>query len=248
MASPKDVDLMTYEAILFDLDGVLTATARVHSACWKQMFDEFLRQHAQESGTPFVPFDRGADYLNYVDGKPRMEGVKSFLASRGIHLPFGAPEDPADRRTVCGLGNRKNELFRQLLMVEGADVFEGSVVLARRLRQAGKKMAVVSSSKNCMAILEVAGITDLFDYFMDGNEAQRLHLAGKPQPDTFLKAAQMLGAAPRQTVVVEDAISGVQAGRAGNFGLVIGVDRHGAPQDLVDNGADVVVEDLAEFL
>ncbi|NLC70609.1 MAG: beta-phosphoglucomutase family hydrolase [Desulfuromonadaceae bacterium] len=248
MTLAKDVDLMAYEAILFDLDGVLTATARVHSACWKKMFDEFLRANADETDTPFVPFDRGADYLTYVDGKPRMEGVQSFLESRGIHLPFGTHDDPPEMRTVCGLGNRKNELFRELLSVEGADVFEGSVTLARRLRQAEKKMAVVSSSKNCMAILEVAGLKDLFDYFLDGNEAQRLQLAGKPQPDTFLKAAEMLGVAPQRAVVVEDAISGVQAGRAGNFGLVIGVDRHGTPQDLLDNGADIVVGDLAEFL
>jgi alpha,alpha-trehalase len=248
MTSARDIDLTAYEAILFDLDGVLTATARVHSACWKRMFDEFLRARAEADGTPFVPFDRGADYLCYVDGKPRMEGVKSFLESRGIRLPFGDPDGPPERRTVCGLGNRKNALFREVLAAEGADVFESSVTLARRLRQAGKKLAVVSSSKNCMAILEVAKIRDLFDYFMDGNEAQRLHLAGKPHPDTFLTAAGMLGVAPERAVVVEDAISGVQAGRAGGFGLVVGVARHGDAQSLLDNGADVAVADLAEFL
>jgi len=248
MTSARDIDLTAYEAVLFDLDGVLTATARVHSACWKRMFDEFLRARAEADGTPFVPFDRGSDYLRYVDGKPRMEGVKSFLESRGIRLPFGDPDDPPERHTVCGLGNRKNALFREVLAAEGADVFESSVTLARRLRQAGKKLAVVSSSKNCMAILEVAKIRDLFDCFMDGNEAQRLHLAGKPRPDTFLAAAGMLGVAPERSVVVEDAISGVQAGRAGGFGLVIGVARHGDAQSLLDNGADVAVADLAEFL
>ena len=246
--SLKEIELFSFVAVLFDLDGVLTATARVHSACWKRMFDEFLQEHSNRTGAPFVPFDRGADYLRYVDGKPRLEGVRSFLSSRRIELPTGAPDDSPGSLTLYGLGNRKNALFRELLAQEGADVFEASVTLARRLRQAGKKLAVVSSSRNCLAILETAGIRELFDFILDGNEAQRLGLAGKPAPDTFLAAAARLGAAPRDAVVVEDALAGVEAGRAGDFGLVIGVARHGDAQALLDHGADVAVDDLAEFL
>ncbi|MBR5998287.1 MAG: beta-phosphoglucomutase family hydrolase [Deltaproteobacteria bacterium] len=249
-AFPHDepLDLSVFSAVLFDLDGVLTATARVHSRCWEQMFDEFLTQYYAQHDLPFVPFDPARDYRDYVDGKPRVEGIRSFLASRGIELPWGNPDDAPDVASVYGLGNWKNAMFREVLEAEGVDVFEGSVRLARWLREQKVHLAVVSSSKNCMAILEKAGLVDLFDLFMDGNRARELDLAGKPAPDTFARAAHELHVPNGLAVVVEDAISGVQAGHAGNFGLVVGVDRHGDPQSLLQNGADVVVSDLAELL
>lgn len=246
--SIETTDLTKYEAILFDLDGVLTGTARVHSKCWKKMFDGYLEKISRQTGSPFIPFDSDADYKHYVDGKPRMEGVESFFSSRGIELPFGSHDDKPDQETVCGLGNRKNEFFQEILIEEGVDVFESSVELTRRLLQQGVRTAVVSSSKNCQAILEAAGIQDLYEFWIDGNEALKLNLRGKPEPDTFLKAAEMMGVEPSRAVVVEDAISGVQAGRKGKFGLVVGVDRHGDAQALLENGADIVVADLAELL
>lgn len=244
----KMVYLEKFDAILFDLDGVLTGTARVHAKCWKKMFDEFLKKVAEKSGEPFVPFDADADYKLYVDGKPRMEGVQSFLDSRGIQLPFGSHDDVPAKETICGLGNRKNEFFREVLAEEGVDVFQSSVTLTRKLLKKGVRTAVVSSSKNCEAILETAGIKHLFEFWIDGNEALRLNLRGKPEPDTFLKAAGIMGVEPSRAVVVEDAISGVQAGRKGNFGLVVGVARHGDASALLENGADIVVADLEEFL
>jgi len=237
-----------YEAVLFDLDGVLTATAKVHAVCWKKMFDAFLRQRARENGEPFRPFDIETDYKTYVDGKLREEGVRSFLASRGIQLPDGDPGDPADRTTVWGLGNRKNEAVNQVIASQGVEVYEDSVAWVRRLRSQGIKTGVVSSSKNCGAVLEAAAIADLFAVRVDGEVASRLKLPGKPAPDTFLKAAEELGVAPERVVVVEDAISGVQAGRRGGFGLVIGVDRQGDPEALRKNGADFVVAGLGELL
>jgi beta-phosphoglucomutase family hydrolase len=237
-----------FDAVLFDMDGVLTATAKVHAASWKKMFDDFLKKRSAETGEPFIPFDIGTDYKLYVDGKLRDEGVSSFLESRGIKLPFGDVGDPPDRKTVIGLGNRKNDLVSKIIETEGVDIFEGSLALVRNLRKKGIKTAVVSASKNCETVLKVTGITDLFDVMVDGNVAARLGLPGKPAPDTFLKAAQMLDTDPERAVVVEDAISGVQAGRAGEFGLVIGVDRHGEPDSLRDNGADIVVDDLDKLL
>jgi len=237
-----------FDAVLFDMDGVLTATAKVHAASWKRMFDDFLKKRAAETGDPFIPFDIGTDYKLYVDGKLRDEGVSSFLGSRSIKLPFGDAGDPPDRETVTGLGNRKNELVNRIIETEGVDIYEGSLALVRHLRGKGIKTAVVSASKNCETVLQVTGITDLFDAMVDGNVAARLDLPGKPAPDTFLQAAQMLETDPQRAVVVEDAISGVQAGRAGNFGLVIGVDRHGEPDSLRNNGADIVVDDLGKLL
>lgn len=237
-----------FDAVLFDMDGVLTATAKVHAASWKKMFDDFLKKRSTETGESFTPFDIGTDYKLYVDGKLREEGVSSFLESRSIKLPFGEVGDPPDRETVLGLGNRKNELVSKIIETEGVDIFEGSLALVRLLRGQGIKTAVVSASKNCETVLQVTGITDLFDAMVDGNVAARLGLPGKPAPDTFLKAAEMLATEPARAVVVEDAISGVQAGRAGNFGLVIGVDRHGEPDSLRDNGADIVVDDLDKLL
>ena len=237
-----------FDAVLFDMDGVLTATAKVHAASWKKMFDGFLKKRAAETGEPFIQFDINTDYKLYVDGKLRDEGVSSFLESRGITLPLGDAGDPPDRDTVIGLGNRKNKLVNKIIETDGVDIFEGSLALVRHLRKKGIKTAVVSASKNCETVLKVTGITDLFDVMVDGNVAARLGLPGKPAPDTFLKAAQMLDTDPERAVVVEDAISGVQAGRAGEFGLVIGVDRHGEPDSLRNNGADIVVDDLDKLL
>lgn len=239
--------LERFAAVLFDMDGVLTATASLHQAAWKEMFDAYLRQIALDRGTSFEPFEPN-DYKRYVDGKLRYDGVAAFLGSRNIELPWGDPGDDPSRETVCGLGNRKNAMIQELLRTRGADVFDSSISLVRRLRAGGVKTAVVSASKNCVAILEAAGISELFDTRVDGNVAAELNLAGKPAPDTFLEAARRLDVPPNQAVVVEDAISGVQAGRAGNFGLVVGVDRAGDPEALRAGGADIVVTDLGELL
>jgi alpha,alpha-trehalase len=236
------------DAVLFDLDGVLTATAKVHAACWKKMFDDFLARRAEHGGERFVPFDIDSDYKRYVDGKPRYDGVSSFLESRGIRLPYGRPDDPVDRETVCGLGNRKSEMVVVALETEGVESYEGSVALVKLLRREGFKTAVVSSSNNCEAVLKSAGIAELFDVRVDGLVAARLELPGKPAPDTFVEAARKLGVEPARAAVVEDAIAGVEAGRDGGFGLVVGVDREGAPQTLREHGAHIVVADLGELL
>jgi beta-phosphoglucomutase family hydrolase len=237
-----------FDAVLFDLDGVLTDTAKIHAACWKEMFDDFLRQRAAENKEPFRPFDIASDYKLYVDGKARFDGVQSFLESRSIHVPYGEPDSPPNNETICGLGNRKNEMVKEAIESEGVEAYEGSVAFVRHLRMQEIKTAVVSASSNCESVLTSAGIADVFDVRVDGEVAARLKLAGKPAPDTFLKAAEELGVAPNRAVVVEDAISGVQAGRDGGFGLVIGVDRKGDPESLWANGADIVVNDLAEML
>lgn len=242
------VDWRQYGAVLFDLDGVLTATARVHAACWKRMFDAFLRARAERDGAVFEPFDVATDYPPYVDGKPRDDGVRSFLASRGITLPEGDPDDPPGRETVMALGNRKNDLIREVLATDGVDVYEGSVRLVTHLRAAGVKTAVVSSSRNAAAVLARAGIADLFDEVIDGDVAKARGLAGKPAPDTFLAGAAAFDVPPARAVVIEDAIAGVAAGRAGRFGLVVGVDREGRPEALREGGADIVVADLAELV
>ena len=233
-----------YDAVIFDLDGVITRTARAHAAAWKAMFDEYLRRR---DGEKWVPFDLISDYRRYVDGMPRYDGVRSFLQSRGIELPWGSPEDPAHAETICGLGNRKNELFLKRLEQGGAEVFNSSVDLVRALRQAGMRTAVVSSSRNCALILRAAGALDLFDARVDGVDLERRGLKGKPAPDMFLAAARDLGASPERAVVVEDAQAGVEAGRAGGFGLVIGVARSGQAEALRSHGADAVVQDLAEL-
>ena len=235
-------------ACLFDLDGVLTQTARVHAQAWKEMFDAFLRQRSKRSGEPFVPFDAVADYSAYVDGKPRYDGVRSFLASRGIELPEGDPSDPPSAETVCGLGNRKNELVLALLRRDGVQVYEGSVRYVRAVRDAGIHRAVVSASANTREVLKAAGIEDLFEVRIDGIVAAERHLRGKPAPDPFLAAAEQLKVPAADAAVFEDALAGVEAGRAGNFGYVVGVDRVGQRQALLEHGADVVVDDLAELL
>jgi beta-phosphoglucomutase family hydrolase len=237
-----------FDAVLFDLDGVLTATAKVHAACWKKTFDDYLKRRAAKANEPFQPFDIDKDYTLYVDGKPRYDGVKSFLESRGIHLPYGDPSDPPDRETICGIGNLKENLVLEAFKTEGVEVYEGSVAWVRQLRQAGIKTAVVSSSKNCAAVLQAGGIEGLFEVRVDGHTVEDLKLHGKPAPDTFLKGAELLGVTPKRAVVVEDALSGVQAGRNGGFGLVIGVDRKGDAEGLREHGADMVVNDLSEML
>lgn len=236
-----------FDAVIFDLDGVVTKTALVHAATWKLLFDDFLRERALREGADFRPFDAEADYLEYVDGKPRYDGVRSFLASRGIELPQGTPQDGPDAGTVCGLGNRKNAVFRAQLAQHGVQPYASTLHLIRALRAGGIRTAIISSSRNCAAVLEAVGATALFDAAVDGVESARLGIPGKPAPDIFLEAARRLGVAPARAVVVEDAISGVQAGRAGGFGRVVGVDRRGDPARLLAHGADVVVSDLAEL-
>jgi beta-phosphoglucomutase family hydrolase len=235
-------------ACLFDMDGVVTQTALVHAAAWKQMFDEFLRERAQQTGEKFVPFDPAADYDEYVDGKPRLDGTRSFLQARGIDLPEGTPQDPPGTPTVNGLSNRKNDLVLEKLATDGVKVYEGSVRYITAVRKAGLSTAVVSSSANTVQVLESAGITDLFDTRIDGVIAAERGLAGKPAPDTFLAAAQDLKVSREQTCVFEDALAGVAAGRAGGFGFVVGVDRVGQADGLRSHGADIVVQDLADLL
>jgi alpha,alpha-trehalase len=242
------IDWKRFDAVLFDLDGVITATASVHAAAWKQMFDEFLSAHAESTGIPFQPFDIEDDYKPYVDGRPRYDGVATFLKSRGIDLPRGDPSDDPDKLTVCGLGNRKNTLIQEVLASDGVEVFEGSVRLVHWLHEQDIRQAIVSSSKNAGPVLEAAGLSDLFEVRVDGIVAVREKLPGKPRPDTFLAAARQLGVEPLRAVVVEDALAGVQAGVNGSFGLVIGVDREGEPEALREAGADIVVDDLGLLL
>jgi beta-phosphoglucomutase family hydrolase len=227
------------QACLFDLDGVLTQTAKVHAEAWKQMFDEFLRTRAAKSGEPFVPFDPVKDYTEYVDGKPRYDGVRSYLESRGIKLP---------EQEIRALGDRKNELVVGLIRTRGVEAYDGSVRYVHAAHEAGLRRAVVSASANCRDVLAAAGIDDLFDAVVDGIVAEREHLRGKPAPDTFLAGARALDTDPAAAAVFEDALAGVEAGRAGKFGFVVGVDRAGQADALRQHGADIVVSDLDELL
>ncbi len=236
------------KACLFDLDGVLTQTAKVHAAAWKEMFDGYLRDRADRLSEPFVAFDAGEDYNKYVDGRPRADGVRTFLSARGITLPEGSPEDPPQAETVAGLGNRKNDLVLALIERDGVQPYAGSVRYVNAVRLAGLRTAVVSASANCHDVLVAAGIDSLFDARIDGVVAERDHLAGKPAPDTFLAGSKALGVEPRAAAVFEDALAGVAAGRAGKFGHVVGVDRVHQAQALREHGADVVVADLDELL
>jgi beta-phosphoglucomutase family hydrolase len=235
-------------ACLFDLDGVLTQTAKVHAAAWKRMFDDFLRRRAKQREESFVPFDATSDYERYVDGKPRYDGVASFLASRGIRLEDGSLHDPPDAETVHGLGNRKNEIVLEMIRHDGVEPYEGSVEYVNAVRAAGLRTAVVSSSSNCRDVLAAADIENLFEEVIDGVVAEREHLHGKPAPDTFLAGAAALETKPANAAVFEDALAGVEAGRAGQFATVVGVDRLGQAEALRAHGADVVVADLAELL
>ena len=232
-------------ACLFDLDGVLTDTAAVHNKAWKQTFDEFL---ADRDGKDFVPFDSEADYGTHVDGKPRIDGVRDFLASRDIHLPEGSNDDPPDAQTVNGVGNRKNELLLQTLERDGVQVYEGSRRYLQAARDAGLRRAVVSSSANTETVLRVTGLEEYVELRVDGVTIRTEGLAGKPAPDTFLEGARRLGVEPGRAAVFEDALSGVEAGHAGHFGIVVGVDRVGHAEGLRKHGADIVVDDLAELL
>ncbi|MGV8074159.1 MAG: trehalose-phosphatase [Syntrophobacteraceae bacterium] len=240
-------DKTAFDGVIFDLDGVVTRTARVHAAAWKRLFDEYLKGRAPSPGEDLHPFDENGDYRRHVDGKPRSNGIQSFLASRGIHLPHGDPEDAPDRETVCGLGNRKNRYFHQELRERGVEVFETTIRLIQSIRNLGFKTAIVSSSKNCRAVVKAASIGDLFDVIVDGVDAERLDLPGKPAPDLFLEAARRLRIEPSRAMVVEDAVSGVEAGRNGDFGCVVGVDRADHADLLRAHGADVVVKDLQEI-
>ncbi|MGV0627007.1 beta-phosphoglucomutase family hydrolase [Mycolicibacter minnesotensis] len=238
----------TVRACLFDLDGVLTDTASVHTRAWKTMFDAFLSARAEQTGQTWTPFDPVDDYRRYVDGKKRDDGVRSFLASRDITLPDGAHDDPPDAETVHGLGNRKNEAFRVTLQADGVEVFEGSRRYLAAVTAAGLATAVVSASANAGEVLAITGLDAFIGERVDGVTLRTEHIAGKPAPDSFLLAAQRLGVTPTESAVFEDALSGVAAGRAGGFGLVVGVDRVGQREDLLTHGADIVVADLEELL
>jgi beta-phosphoglucomutase family hydrolase len=235
-------------ACLFDLDGVLTQTAKVHAAAWKAMFDAYLRSRAQDTGEQFRPFDDVRDYDDYVDGRPRYDGVRAFLQSRDIELPEGNPDDPPSAETIHGLGNRKNEIVLGMIRKDGVEPYAGSVRYVNAVRDAGLAHAVVSSSTNTRDVLRAAGMADEFDHIVDGVVAERERLKGKPAPDTYLAGARELGVKPAAAAVFEDALAGVQAGRAGGFGFVVGVDRVGQADALREHGADIVVKDLAELL
>jgi alpha,alpha-trehalase len=237
-----------FDAALFDLDGVLTDTARIHAACWKRLFDAYLEERAAREGEAFVPFDIDADYAQHVDGKPRLDGTRDFLASRGIQIPEGRKGDGPEHETIHGLSIRKDAYFGEVLASDGVEAYPGSVALLDQLGRAGIRTAVVSSSHNCRPVLEAAGLADRFEVRVDGVVIDELGLAGKPAPDSFLEAARRMEVAADRTVVLEDAISGVQAGRDGHFGLVVGVARKGNAEELARHGADVVVGDLEELL
>ncbi|MFI2207254.1 HAD-IA family hydrolase [Streptomyces sp. NPDC020192] len=235
-------------ACLFDLDGVLTQTSKVHPAAWKERFDGHLLERATRGGKAYVPFDAVGDYDEYVDGRPRADGVRTFFGARGVPLPEGSPEDPPEAETVNGLGNRKNELVLRRIREEGVEDYDGSVRYVNAVRAAGLRCAVVSSSANTRDVLRAAGIEDLFDERTDGVVARERRLRGKPAPDTYLEAARGLGTDPGAAAVFADALAGVEAGRAGRFGVVVGVDRVGQAEQLRAHGADVVVRDLADLL
>ena len=245
MTSEDNSQSHSFDAVIFDLDGVVTKTAVVHAAAWKAMFDEFLRPHAEKTGEPFKEFTYEEDYLTYVDGKPRYKGVQSFLESRGIDLEYGDPSDSTDKETVCGLGNRKNTKFVEVLKTKGAEVYQTTVDLIHGLRSKGIRIGVASSSANCQYILQSTGLEDLFETRVDGVVSREMGLKGKPEGDIFVTAAENVGAKPDRAIVVEDAVSGVQAGVNGGFGLVIGVARENNQEDLKSNGADVVIDDFA---
>jgi len=243
----KSEDMLNFDAVIFDMDGVVTKTAAVHSLAWKRMFDEYLHSREKKYDEPFREFTHAVDYLAYVDGRPRYQGVDAFLKSRGIIIPFGEPQDEPESETVCGLGNRKNEVFNRVLEDEGVGVYDSTIKLIKELSVKGVKVGVATSSKNCGRILEKAGIASLFKTRVDGVVSAELGLKGKPEPDIFITASDNLGVEYHRAIVVEDAVSGVQAGARGEFGLVIGVARENNAQELKTNGADVVVGDLSEL-
>jgi HAD superfamily hydrolase (TIGR01509 family) len=238
------LDAREFDAAIFDMDGVVTQTATVHAAAWKRLFDEYLADRAERGGPPFHPFDIDVDYRLYVDGRPRYDGVEAFLASRGIAVPRGNPDDPLDRETVCGLGNRKDHYFLAHVEREGVRPYTGTVRILQELKAAGLKIGIFSASRNAKAILRAAGVIDVFDECIDGIEAEELGLPGKPKPDVLIELTRRLKSIPGRTAVCEDAIAGVQAGRAGHFRLVIGVNRGGRLGTLTEQGADLEVAGL----
>jgi beta-phosphoglucomutase family hydrolase len=238
---------MIFEAVIFDMDGVITKTALTHAAAWKKMFDEYLKKREIEHGEKFVQFTHAGDYLPYVDGKPRYKGVGDFLQSRGIVIPFGNPTDLPGLETVCGLGNRKNEAFNEVLELEGVEVYPSTVALITELKKAGIKLGVASSSKNCKPVLQRVDLLDVFDVRVDGVVSAEMNLHGKPEPDIFTTACDVVGVKYKNAIVVEDAVSGVQAGKKGNFGLTLGIARENNRKELEENGSDFVVEDLEEL-
>ncbi|MGD9014464.1 MAG: trehalose-phosphatase [Candidatus Omnitrophota bacterium] len=234
-----------FDAVIFDLDGVITKTALIHAKAWKLVFDEYLQMREKRNNESFREFTHESDYLTYVDGKPRYDGVKSFLESRGIKIPFGQPNDPPEKETICGIGNRKNSKFLEIIKTEGVQVYPSTIEFIKELRQSGIRTGIISSSKNCQYILQALGIENLFQTRVDGQVSVQQKIKGKPAPDIFLAAAGNLGAIPARTVIVEDAISGAQAGRDGGFGLVIGLARQDNESALVENGADVAMKDIS---
>jgi beta-phosphoglucomutase family hydrolase len=244
LESPKD--MLNFDAVIFDMDGVITKTTAVHSLAWKKMFDEYLHYREKKYNEPFREFTHADDYLSFVDGRPRYKGVDTFLKSRGINIPFGEPEDEPGKETVCGLGNRKNEFFNKVLEEEGVGIYDSTIKLIKELLAKGVKVGLATSSKNCVLILKKTGTIDLFETRVDGVVSAELGLKGKPEPDIFTTASDNLGVKYHRAVVVEDAVSGVQAGCKGNFGLVIGVARENNVDELKNNGADFVVKDLSE--
>ena len=237
----------SFKSVIFDLDGVVTKTALVHAAVWEEIFDEYLRLREERDKEPFREFTHQNDYLPYVDGKPRYKGVKSFLESRGINIPYGEPTDSPDTETICGIGNKKNAKFCQVLRAKGVEVYPSTIELIKSLEAAGVKIGIASSSKNCKEILEVAKIENFFKTRVDGIVSVELGLKGKPEGDIFVTAAFNLGTIPAESIVVEDASSGVAAGRNGGFGLVIGLARENNQKELLEDGADLVVTDLSEI-
>lgn len=246
MSNIVNISAKKFDAFIFDLDGVVTETAKIHARAWKKTFDEYLEKRADNEGE-FKPFDIKTDYPRYVDGIPRYDGVKNFLESRDIHLPYGSFDDPPDKETIRGIGNKKNKLFQEFLNKENIFVYDSTIDLINTLRQNNIQTGIISSSKNCARVLEIVNIRHLFDTKIDGTDSVRLELNGKPEPDIFIAAARNMGVDPERAVVVEDAVLGVTAGRRGNFGLVIGVDRTDHAHELKKSGADVVVSDLAEI-
>ncbi len=242
------INFKTLDGVIFDMDGVVTNTAITHARAWKRLFDEYLQKHADEHNESFNPFDIDSDYRRYVDGKPRYDGVKSFLQSRGISLPYGHPTDNIDQNTISGLGNRKNKYFLEQLKKDGVKTYDSSVAFIQVLREARIGTAIISASRNCEDVLKMAGIRNLFDVKVDGVDTDELGLKGKPEPDIFLEAARQLQIDPSRAAIVEDSLAGVKAGHRGKFKLVIAVDRTGHGDDLKEQGADVVVRDLAELL
>jgi len=243
----RTISVYSFKAVIFDLDGVITRTAKVHSLAWKTMFDGYLRLREEKYGEPFKEFNHEKDYLTYVDGKPRYRGVESFLLSRGINLEWGGPSDSPDKETICGLGNKKNSSFNEILAGNGVEVYESTVKIIKELRKLNIKLGVASSSKNCKSVLEAAGLLELFDTRVDGVVSVDLNLKGKPEPDIFTTACDNLRVEYNKAIVVEDAVSGVQAGAKGNFGLVLGIAREDNESELLKNGADRVITDFSEI-